>query len=224
MVQPSRKGKAFNAVWVGLLILVASPFAIYAVERGMSVLAHDEQATSRFFHAGQPVATIAIYAHMIAGGFIMLLAPLQLVSGIRQRWPAIHRALGRLVAALAVLTATAGLGYIIMYGTIGGPLMNAGFALYGLLILVCAGMTVRYAIRRDPRHRLWAERLVILALASWLYRVHYGLWEIATGGVATRPDFSGLFDQVQVFAFYLPYLLIHAWFWKSRQAAQQRLY
>jgi len=224
MVPNSRKNIVSNAVCVGLLLLAAAPFAVYAVDRGVAVLGSQEQSTSRFFHAEQPWATIGIYAHMFAGGLITVLAPLQLVTGIQQRWPALHRVLGRFVAGLALATAVGGLAYIALVGTIGGPLMNAGFALYGVLMLLCVGMTVHFATQRDPRHRLWAERLVILALASWLYRVHYGLWEIATGGIGTRPDFSGLFDQVQVFAFYLPYLLIHAWFWQSRHTAHQNLF
>ena len=96
--------------------------------------------------------------------------------------------------------------------------MDWGFGLYGGLMALAAVQTVRLARRRDPRHRLWAERLVILALASWLYRVHYGIWEIATGGAGSRPDFSGPFDLVQVFAFYLPYLAIHAWIRRDRGA------
>ena len=219
----SRKSTVLNAVWVGLVVLVASPFAVYAIERAVAVLGPLEQSSTRFFHAAEPLATISIYAHMLTGGIITLLAPLQLVTGIRQRWPALHRVLGRVVAGLAVITAVGGLGYIALFGTIGGTFMNAGFALYGVLMLLSAGMTVRYAMRRDPRHRLWAERLVILALASWLYRVHYGIWELTTGGIGTRPDFSGLFDQVQVFAFYLPYLLIHAWFWQLRHTAHKSL-
>ncbi|MGA9409703.1 MAG: DUF2306 domain-containing protein [Roseobacter sp.] len=219
----SRKSAVINAVWVGLLLLVVVPFALHAFERGAAVLGPDEQATSRLFHAGQPITTLSIYAHMVTGGLVTLLAPLQLVTSMRRRWPALHRALGRVVAVLAITTAIGGLGYIALHGTIGGPLMSAGFTLYGVLMLLSVVMTVRYAARRDPRHRLWAERLVILALASWLYRVHYGIWQIVTGGVASRPDFSGLFDQVQVFAFYLPYLLIHTLIWQSRHSAQQHL-
>lgn len=219
----SSKSAIFNALVIGLLVLVSAPFALYATERGLSVAGQIEQTTSRFFHTGAPLTTASIYAHMVAGGLITLLAPLQLVTVIRQRWPAVHRALGRTVAVLAGATALGGLAYIALHSTIGGAWMSAGFGLYGVLMLACVVMTVHYAKRRDPRHRLWAERLVILALASWLYRVHYGIWQIATGGVATQPDFSGLFDQAQVFAFYLPYLLIHGWIWHARSGAQQRL-
>jgi hypothetical protein len=59
--------------------------------------------------------------------------------------------------------------------------------------------------------------MVVLALSSWLYRVHYGLWFLVTGGLGSEPDFSGLFDRVQVFAFYLPYLLaLEIWLRRTR--------
>jgi hypothetical protein len=38
--------------------------------------------------------------------------------------------------------------------------------------------------------------------------VHYGLWYLATGGAASNPDFTGAFDRVQNFAFFVPYLIL----------------
>jgi hypothetical protein len=86
--------------------------------------------------------------------------------------------------------------------------MDIGFALYGLLLLLAALQTIRHArARRFALHQTWALRLFWLALASWLYRVHYGLWYLATDGLWSNPQFTGGFDLVQNFAFYLPYLL-----------------
>ena len=51
-------------------------------------------------------------------------------------------------------------------------------------------------------------RLFVLVLGSWLYRVHYGLWYLATDGLASTPEFTGTFDRVQNVAFYLPYLVL----------------
>jgi hypothetical protein len=191
--------------------------------RGADVLSVDEQASSRLFHPDALPASIGLYAHMIAGGVIMLAAPVQLWPVMRDRWPRLHHFTGHTVALCAVLTALGGLYYIATVGTIGGAVMDAGFALYGALMLVSVIMTVHLAQKRDPRHRLWAERLVILAMASWLYRVHYGIWEVATGGAGSQPDFRGLFDQIQVFAFYVPYLIVHSWLWQGRQVARMRL-
>ncbi|WP_227271711.1 DUF2306 domain-containing protein [Roseobacter weihaiensis] len=210
------KASLLNALLVLVLCLFAVPFAIYAVGRGFDVGEMQEQLSSRLFHSGAGLSNAAIYGHMVAGGIITALAPLQLLRVVRRRAPVLHRISGYLVAGLSVLTGAGGLYYIAMQGTIGGPVMDLGFGLYGALMLFGAFKTVQLARIRHPDHRLWAERLVILALASWLYRVHYGLWEITTGGIGSRPDFSGPFDLVQVFAFYLPYLALHAWVWHRR--------
>lgn len=223
MARALKKGDVGNALWVAALVVMSVPFALYAFERGLAVGSFDEQTTSRLFHDAAPVSNLAIYGHMIAGAVITALAPLQLLSAVRARWPAVHRLSGYLVAAAAAFTAFGGLYYILVQGTIGGWIMDAGFGLYGALMLLTVVRTVQLARQRDPRHRLWAERLVILALASWLYRVHYGIWDIATGGIGSNPAFSGPFDIVQVFAFYVPYLLLHAWFWQRRSSVRHQL-
>lgn len=214
----SRKSEVTNLLLVVALIAVTLPFAVYAMRQGLALTAPDAPIASRLFHAGQPVSNLAIYGHMLAGGLIMCLAPLQMLAVIRRRFPLLHHASGYGIALFACVTGIAGLWYIALQGTIGGPVMDLGFGLYGVLMVIAAFAAVYYARRRDPKHRLWAERLVILAMASWLYRVHYGLWEIMTGGAGSRPDFSGVFDLVQVFAFYLPYLFLHRLLWSRRQA------
>ncbi|ULB11568.1 DUF2306 domain-containing protein [Cereibacter azotoformans] len=193
---------------VGLLVLGVWWFVQHSVGRGLSLATPAEQAGSRLFHPEAMAATAAIYGHMILGGLLTLLAPLQLLGPVRRAVPRVHRMLGRLVAGLALATGAGGLAYILSQGTVGGPWMSLGFGLYGVLLMIAAVRTVQLARRRDPAHRAWAGRLVILALGSWIYRMHYGLWHAFTGGVATSDDFSGTFDRIQVFAFYLPYLAL----------------
>lgn len=214
MRQQTVKSQVVNAVWVTALVVIALPFAIYAVDRGLLLGNAQERLTSRLFHSQAPLSSIAIYLHMVTGGVITALAPLQLLRVLRDRAPLLHRLSGYAVAVLAVMTGAAGLIYIFTQGTIGGFVMDVGFGLYGALMMVAAWKTVTLARARDPRHALWAQRLVILAVASWLYRVHYGLWEILAGGAGSAPDFSGPFDLVQVFAFYVPYLVLHDLWWR----------
>ncbi|MGP3698074.1 DUF2306 domain-containing protein [Rhodobacter sp. NSM] len=193
---------------VALLVLGVWWFVEHSVARGLSLTAATEQSESRLFHRDAMAATFAIYGHMVLGGLLTLLAPLQLLAPVRRWWPRLHHVLGYSVAALALATGAGGLVYIALEGTIGGPLMSLGFGLYGLLLILAAIRTVQLARRRDPAHRAWAGRLVILALGSWFFRMQYGLWHAFTGGIATADDFSGLFDRIQVFAFYLPHLAI----------------
>lgn len=191
---------------VGFLLLGVWWFVDHSVGRGLGVTDPAERAGSRLFHAGDWSSTLAIYGHMVLGGLLTFLAPLQLLGIVRRRLPALHRMIGYGVTALALGTAIGGLVYIARQGTIGGPWMSAGFALYGLLLGIAAVQTVRLARRRDPAHRDWALRLVVLALGSWIFRLHYALWDLATGGAGTNEAFTGIFDRAQVVAFYLPYL------------------
>lgn len=196
-----------------LLILLALPFALHSVLRGGSVLSAAEQAT-RMFVPDALGATALLYLHMISGGLLTMAAVFQLFEAPRRHWPRFHRRNGRLTVGLAIVTGLGGLAFIFVVGTIGGLVMDMGFGLYGLLLILAALFTWRAAIARAPGHPDWAARLVVLALGSWLYRVQYGLWEIATGGLARADDFTGLFDRVQVFAFYLPWLvLLELWLW-----------
>lgn len=217
-----RSGWRRNAL-VLLGATIALPFAVYALSRGFSVTDAQERLTSRFWSQDALLATSLIYGHMISGAAIMVLAPLQMIGPIWRKAPKAHHTMGYIVTGLAVMTGASGLIYIGLRGTIGGMVMNAGFGFYGALMLFCAFRTVLAARAREPQHELWAQRLVILALASWLYRLHYGLWEIATGGAGSNPDFTGLFDRLQVFAFYLPYLALHNWWWNRTQQRQASL-
>ena len=184
-------------------------FVAHALVTGSLALGGDATVLGRLYSFDSRLSNSAIALHMVAGGVITGLAPIQVIAPIRRRWPRVHRMSGYVLATLAVMTALGGFAFILHRGTIGGPLMTTGFSLYGALMLIAAVQTVRYArARQFDIHRRWALRLFVLAIGSWLYRVHYGVWYALTGGTASTLDFTGLFDQVQVFAFYLPYLLL----------------
>jgi hypothetical protein len=210
---PTRVTTATQVAAVGLLVLLTLPFVLRSGMAGLAGL----RSLGR---SAAGTADLAIALHMVAGAAITALAPLQVVAPLRRRLPGLHRAAGRLVTAGAAITAAAGLVFILLNGTVGGPVMDAGFALYGVLLGLAAAQAYRHARARDfARHREWALRLFVLAIASWLYRVHYGLWYLATGGLGSDlSDFSGAFDRVQVFAFYLPYLgALELWFVRERR-------
>ncbi|MBQ2262692.1 MAG: DUF2306 domain-containing protein [Loktanella sp.] len=193
----------------GLLavMLLVSPFVIYAADFGRDGLRGRLDAPHYLFSANIPANT-GMFSHMLLGALITLLVPLQLIRPLRQRLPGVHRWTGRLITLAAAITALGGLAYIALRGTIGGAAMDAGFTLYGALMLLAAVQTYRHArARRIDKHKAWALRLFWLVLGSWLYRVQYGLWYVATDGLWSTPEFTGGFDLVQNFAFYLPYLI-----------------
>jgi hypothetical protein len=211
---------------LGLLFLMLLPFVHYAWDFGWRGFMHDLSGVSYIYTSGGVLPNTGIFAHMMLGALVTLLAPLQLVRSVRDRWPAVHRASGYLIVAAAMLTAGGGFVYIAVRGTIGGTMMDVGFGLYGACLMVAAGMTVHHARRRDmDRHRQWALRLFFLAIASWLYRVHYGVWHAVTDGLASEKDFSGLFDRIQNFAFFIPYLIaLEVYFELRRRSAATLLH
>ncbi|MEM6939912.1 MAG: DUF2306 domain-containing protein [Pseudomonadota bacterium] len=201
--------------WISttLLLLLAantSWFVVYSAQLGwQAVTAEEPGAVSRVFAETSALASFAVALHMISGALLTIAAPLQAMPPLRRYWPGVHRRAGYMIYVLALLTGAGGLIYIAANGTVGGLWMSFWFAVYGLALGVSAYKTVAYARQRDmARHFAWATRLVILAVGSWIYRMHYGLWFMTMKGAGVQPDFKGLFDLIQVFAFFVPYLLI----------------
>lgn len=96
--------------------------------------------------------------------------------------------------------------------------MDVGFGLYGVLTLLAAVQTYRYArARRLEAHRAWSLRLFALAIGSWLYRMDYGFWLLLTDGWGHTLDFRGPFDRVMAFFFYLPNLVVAELFIRARR-------
>jgi hypothetical protein len=167
------------------------------------------QGLPRLYEADTPVATAGIGLHFLAGGIILALGCIQFVDSIRARYPAVHRWIGRVYVTAALLAGVGGLTFIVAKGTIGGTTMNVGFGIYGVLTAAAAIETYRHArARRLKVHREWAMRLFALAIGSWLYRMEYGFWFLLTDRAGHLDDFSGWFDKIMTFFFYVPNLLV----------------
>lgn len=204
-----------SATLFGLYILAfyAGALAEGEMERWNGVLSglHDPET---------PVATAGIGLHFAAGGLILVLGCIQLMGRVRARFPAFHRWVGRVYVVSALLAGVGGLAFIAQKGTIGGPVMDVGFGLYGVLTVTAAVQTFRHArAGRMGAHRAWALRLFALAIGSWLYRMDYGFWMILADGAGHAPGFQGPFDRVMAFAFYLPNLAVVEAFLRARRRA-----
>ncbi|MEM1346220.1 MAG: DUF2306 domain-containing protein [Pseudomonadota bacterium] len=221
---PSPWREALLALPMVLLLLVVWRFVVHAWGQGVEGLGPEPDPTNRLYEAAAWLSTPAIFLHMLAGAVITLLAPLQLVGGLRRRLPIFHRLSGYIVVATAVVAAIGGLLYIVLRGTVGGPPMDVAFAGYGLCLLVSAVQAARHArAGRLEIHREWALRTFVLAIGSWLYRLHYGLWYMTTGGLWIEPEtFTGAFDRIQLVAFYVPYLLALELYLRAGRRRQER--
>lgn len=203
-----------SKVLVGTVWLSATLFGLYILLFYFAALLLGE--TDRWnnvlpdlFNTSTRYATLGIGLHFAAGGIILVLGCIQLLDSLRQRYPAVHRWLGRLYVVAALLTAVGGLVFIMIKGTIGGAVMDVAFGLYGVLMFGAAVQTIRYARAGDyETHRAWAIRLFALAIGSWLYRMDYGFWFLFTDGLGHTSEFRGPFDYFMDFWFYLPNLLV----------------
>jgi hypothetical protein len=202
-------GALLLSSWISAAIFGAYILAFYlgAIPRG--TMAGWNQTLPRLYEPTTPMATLAMGGHFLTGAILLVLGPVQFIQAIRNRIPAIHRWLGRLYVLSAGVAGVFGLSFIAMKGTVGGPIMSAGFGLYGALMALCALQTYRYGrARRLDLHRAWATRLFALAIGSWLYRLEYGFWLLATDGLGSTKGFSGWFDHMMAFFFYLPNLAV----------------
>jgi hypothetical protein len=196
-------------VWLSVTLFGVYILAYYAGAVADRDLPAWNAVLPRLYQPSTPAATVAIGLHFLAGGVILVLGCVQLIGAVRTRYPAVHRWLGRVYVSAALLAGFGGVAFILVTGTVGGPVMDVGFGLYGVLMILCAAQTYRYArARRTDLHRAWGLRLFALAIGSWLYRMNYGFWLLLFHGAGHTEDFTGPFDRVMAFFFYLPNLLV----------------
>jgi hypothetical protein len=205
-------------VWISTTLFGLYILAFYAAALYEGDMARRNNVLPRLYEADTPAATFGIGLHFATGGIILALGCIQLIGAVRDRYPALHRWIGRVYVTAALLAAVGGLTFIAVKGTIGGTVMDIGFTIYGLLMLVCAVETFRHAVaRRLDQHRAWALRLFALAIGSWLYRMDYGFWLLLTDGLGHTNDFRGPFDMVMAFFFYVPNLMVAEAFIRARR-------
>lgn len=209
-------------VWVSSALFGLYVAFFYAGAIGAGTPEEWNAVLPRLYEPQTLAATIGMGTHFPAGGILLLLGPIQLVSRVRNAAPIVHRWIGTLYVAAALLAGLGGCLYILMKGTTGGVSTSLGFGLYGLLMIIAAAETWRHARARLlpgrlEKHRAWAIRLFALAIGSWLFRMEYGFWLLATGGIGHEGGFTGPFDVVMAFFFYIPNLVVAELFIPARR-------
>jgi uncharacterized membrane protein len=108
--------------------------------------------------------------HVAGGETALLVGPLQFVRRIRARWPAFHRAGGRIYVLACALGAPA--GFVLALGATAGPVVRVGFAIPALLWPLFTWLGWRAAVEgRFADHREWMLRsyaLTAAAITLWL--------------------------------------------------------
>jgi len=196
-------------VWVSAILFGLYILAFYAASLINGNMNKWNKLLPGIYTPGARTATLSIGVHFAAGGIILVMGCIQVIRKIREIYPRLHRWVGRIYVVASILAAIGGLLFILIKGTVGGTVMDIGFALYGILMFWCAIETIRQARARNlQKHRIWALRLFALAIGSWLYRMEYGFWFLLTDKAGHTNDFHGWFDNIMAFFFYLPNLIL----------------
>ncbi len=148
----------------------------------------------------------AVAMHVASAAIIMLAGAVQLVPQVRNRFPVFHRWNGRIYMLTAVTLSVAGLYMTWFRGSVGDLSIHLGSTLNAVLIWLCGGMALRYALARDFKtHRRWALRFFLVVSASWFFRIGFFLsFLVFKGPFGFNPvTFTGPFLTFMAFGQYL---------------------
>ncbi|MCE9522779.1 MAG: DUF2306 domain-containing protein [Alphaproteobacteria bacterium] len=155
--------------------------------------------------AGDTMGNLAFAAHVLLAAIITFGGTLQLLPQIRARAIGFHRWNGRLFILTAFVISLTGL---FMNATRGdsGMFDHLAITLNAVLIMLCAGQTLGYALARDiETHRRWALRTFMVVNGVWFLRVGFMGWMMTKIGLFGGPK---EFDEgVYVFWSYGSYLV-----------------
>ena len=102
-------------------------------------------------------------AHVVLGGLYLALAMVQLVEGVRRRWPGLHRMSGR-VAVLAGISSGVSALLITVLIPYSGPVAMVVVGPFACLFLVALSRGLWLArARRFSEHREWMIRAMAVA-------------------------------------------------------------
>ena len=178
--------------------------------------------------AGDTIGNAAVAVHLFLAFVIVVAGPLQLVPQIRACAPTFHHWNGRVYLLTSFVVSLAGLYMVWTRGTVGGTAQHIAISVNAILIMLCAAMTLRFAIaRKIDIHRRWALRLFMVVGGVWFFRVGLMLWLVINKGpVGFDPKtFQGPFLTFLAFAQYLlPLALLEIYLrTRDRGSAQMRV-
>ena len=201
--------KVSERFWFGVTLLgqLAFGFAVTSFY-GLTALRGDYHGWN-FTHGYVPGVTkgnFAVATHLISAAVIMLAGAVQLIPQVRNRFPEFHRWNGRIYLLTAGALSLAGLYMHWIRGSVGDLPQHLGGTVNAVLIWICGGMALRYALARDFKaHRRWALRLFLVVSASWFIRIMLFLWfMIFRAPVGLDPTtFTGPLPTTLAYAQYL---------------------
>jgi uncharacterized membrane protein len=216
----------FVATVVGQLIFaftIASFYALTALRGDY----HKWNFTNGYV-PGLSMGNTAVVVHVASAVIVMLAGAVQLVPQVRNRFPVFHRWNGRAYMLTALTLSVAGLYMTWFRGSVGDLSIHLGSTVNAILIWLCGGMALRYAVARDFKtHRRWALRFFLVVSASWFFRIGFFLsFLIFKAPFGFDPvTFRGPFLTFMSFAqFLIPLAVLEIYLWaQARPGVMRRM-
>lgn len=219
---------AAAAAWFVVAVLGQMMFVVYVVgvfgppaargefEAWNKVLPHG-------FVAGDTAGNLVVALHLLFAVVITVGGALQLTPMVRRLAPAFHRWNGRVYLLSAAVMSVGGLVMVWTRGTVGDLSQHISISINAVLILVCAGMALRFALaRRFDVHRRWAMRLFLVVSGVWFFRIGLMFWIVVNQGPVgfDQATFTGPFLTALAFSQYLvPLAVLELYFRAQRSRA-----
>ena len=178
-------GLWFSVAILGQLLFVYYILGFYVHSALRGNLAAWSDVLPHGYIQGDNAGNAAIVMHIFLAASITTAGVLQMLPQIRNRFPLFHRWNGRIYLSSLVIAATTGLYMVWFRQGVGDLVQHLGVSLNAVLILSCAGMSLRYALARQfALHRRWALRMFIVANGVWFFRIGLMFWIAINQGPA----------------------------------------
>lgn len=159
--------------WI-LFFLLATGVALYAYYYFAQFSSSPPDAAATGIPAQIRDRPLWFFMHVGGGATALLLSPWQFVGGIRNRWPVIHRYVGRLYVAAVFAGGLAGL--VLALNSDAGLIAQSGFGLLAILWLtVTLAAFVQGWRRKISFHRNLMIRSAALTFAAVTLRLYLPL-------------------------------------------------
>lgn len=159
------RSQIYSAAWRAAVLLLTIDIAIVSVLRYFTGIEPPPPPI-----VANAFATPFLPIHVFGGVVALLVGPLQFVRFIRARWPAFHRASGRIYVAACAIGAPSGL--VLALGTTAGPMVSVGFGIPAVLCALFTWFGWRAAVeRRFGDHADWMLRSYAVVAAAITLRL-----------------------------------------------------
>jgi uncharacterized membrane protein len=165
LIKMKRNRILTNIGW-GLLMLSATAIALLSLRFLLPNPPNVGPEIAINFNANKTI----FLGHVVGSLIALLVGPWQFLSSIRNKWPALHRTIGKIyIAGVAVGGVS---GFVVAWTSVAGPIATAGFALLAVLWLVFTALALQKAMSGQfEAHRTWMIRSFALTAAAITLRM-----------------------------------------------------